>query len=180
MSGSVANAGIVPNSCRVAQAIAILATPLYCGWGSGPGGLGCTAGVGRKASGWRQPAQVYSATGLVTPVGYRTLSVAKYCLPASSGGDITLPTGNFQSQTAPSNCLFLEFDFAPTDAVNQTIREFAVFSGLTLVAAPVTGPNYFSPTDVASVGQMLMLQNAPALVRGSAPVKQAVQFVLQF
>lgn len=178
MSGSVANAGIVPNSCRVAQAIAILATPLYCGWGSGLVAWDALPASGGLPAGVSPPS--YSATGLVTPVGYRTLSVAKYCLPASSGGDITLPTGNFQSQTAPSNCLFLEFDFAPTDAVNQTIREFAVFSGLTLVAAPVTGPNYFSPTDVASVGQMLMLQNAPALVRGSAPVKQAVQFVLQF
>jgi hypothetical protein len=95
MSGSVANAGIVPNTCRVAEAIAILATPIYCGWGSGLVAWDALPASGGLPAGVSPPS--YAATGLVTPVGYRTLSVAKYCLPTMSGGDITLPTGNFAS-----------------------------------------------------------------------------------
>ncbi|WP_431860114.1 hypothetical protein [Azospirillum sp.] len=117
-----------------------------------------------------------SAVALVQELGRRAVSVLKYCTP-DPGGDISVPTGRYAESLAPTNHLYVRFNFDYADAAAAHIREVGVFIGTIVDSGLPPGQTYFEPADLTSPGTLLALQRIPKIVR-SAATRQSFEFVL--
>jgi len=156
---------ILTDSGRTALAMALANETLHMAWGTG-------------SEDWdtEPEPEPANATGLVIEVGRRAVAVTQFCVEDPEG-DIIVPTGRFQSQVAPSNNLYLKFNFDFTDAESSIIREAAIFMGTILKPNLPAGQLYFLPTDIESPGMLIAVERFPAVIRSGA-VRQSFEFVL--
>ena len=117
---------ILVNSGRTARASALLAKSFYMAWGSGN-------------SAWDTvPVDpVINNTGLIAEVGRRLVSLSGFCTPNESG-NIIVPNGKFSLSGAPTNHVYLRFNFDFTDGVGENIREIGVFSDGSVVGGLIS------------------------------------------
>lgn len=156
---------ILTTSGRTALAMAVVQQPLHLAWGSGD-------------PDWddNPVLEPVSATDLVDEAGRRVATFVGYCTPDAEG-DIIVPTGRFQSSEAPTNNIYLRFNFDFGDSPTAQIREAAVFMGTTIVEGLPLGQRYFSPSQIASPGILLSLERFTKIIR-SPTVRQSFEFVL--
>jgi hypothetical protein len=147
------------------MAAAIIAQPIYLAWGNGETIWDTTP-----------PSENVATTALLAEVGRRVVTQAQYVTPDSAGA-IQMTSGNYDLSTVPTNYLYFRTLFNAADAAGQTIRELAIFVGTTLDAG-VTAP-YVTPSQVATPGQMLLLEYITAIALSSS-VRQQFEFVLEF
>lgn len=157
---------ILTNSGRAALAAAIVAKPIHMAWGSGDAAWDTTP-----------VAVTTSATALVSEIGRRTATQIKYCTP-QTGGDLVVPTGEFTESLTPTKYIYLRFNFDFVDAPVAAIREVAVFSDTQLVSDLPSGQRYFTPSNVASPGILMVIERIPRFDR-SPSVRQSFEFVIE-
>lgn len=158
---------ILTQSGRAAMAAAIADQPLHLAWGSGDPAWDTTP----------QP-EPTSATTLVNEIGRRTVTQVQFVVP-DPGGTIVVPTGRFNPSpgNAPTNHLYLRFNFDFEDAPAATIREVGVFVGTEFDPALPPGQRYFAPADIVQSGILLALERIPKFDRSPA-VRQNFETVI--
>lgn len=141
-------------SGRESLAESIKLRPVHVAWGPGDGA-------------WTTPpAENVLATTVTSEIARRTASEVSFVNP-DAGGDIVLPSGNYTRSVTPTNYLYVEAEFAFNEAPTATIRQFGVFVGTTVVSGLPSGQEYFTPSQVATPGRMLALENRTPIVRTS-------------
>lgn len=160
---------ILVESGRAAVAAAIKNQDIFLGWGSG-------------LPGWdaNPPAEDIKKVSLENPLGYRELTAAQFVVDSkASNPSIVVPQGQFDPSPnqVPTKYLYLKFAFGQNDAAQGTIRELGIFVG-TKVSGPGT-QGYYLPSEVSSVGTLLVLEYIDQLVRSSS-IRQQFEFVIQF
>ena len=155
------------NSGRIAMAKAIKYLPIFMCWGEG-------------ASEWTDtvPDEEVTATALSTVVGYRVATSVQYCTP-DTGGTISIPSGTFSTSETETNHLYIRFEFDFADATGETIREIGVMVNTTPNEGLPEGQGYFAVTDIASAGDLLLLENRKPIYRETG-VKETFEFVVTF
>lgn len=155
------------NSGRIAMAKAIKNLPIFMCWGEG-------------ATEWAEtvPDEEITATALSNVVGYRKSTAVQFCLPAPDGS-ITIPSGTFNTSETPTNHLYIKFDFDFADATGKVIREIGVMVNTTANEGLPAGQGYFAPTEIASAGDLLLVENRKPIYR-EVGVKETFEFVVTF
>lgn len=156
---------ILTTSGRTALAAALANETLHLAWGTGNPDWDDNPVV-----------EPIDATALISEVGRRRASLVAFCVPDEEG-DIIVPTGRFQSQTEPSNNLYLRFNFDFSDASSSIIREAGVFVGTEVIEGLPAGQFYFLPGQIADPGTLVAIERFPAITRSGA-VRQSFEFVL--
>lgn len=157
---------ILTKSGRVVIAESIAIRPLHLAWGSGDGA-------------WTTPpSENINAEALISEVGRRTVSETAYVI-ADAAGDIVLPTGRFTRSSTATNNLYLRtaFDFA--DGSGLVIREIGIFVGSTTDPALPSGQRYFTPSQLATSGRMLHVENLVPIYRSPA-IRESFEVVITF
>ena len=146
---------ILTKAGRTAIAEAIKAEALHLAWGPGDGS-------------WTSaPSESPDATAVTSEIGRRQVTSAEYVVP-DSDGTIEIPgVGLFSISATPTNRLLIttQFDFA--DAPTAVIRQIGLFVGTTLVSGLPAGQRYFVPSEVATPGRLLQLENRAPIYRNS-------------
>lgn len=139
-------AAILTLSGRVALAKAVYDQTIHLALGSG-------------AAAWDSnlPAPSTSATALTAEIG-RLVITDKVFVVDDAAGEIVTSSGRYS--LSPSNaptrslCLRARFGFAD---VARDVREVAVFTGTTLKTGLPVGQTWFLPTNLATTGTLLAL-----------------------
>lgn len=158
---------ILTKSGRAAMAAAIANEPLHLAWGSGSPAWDTTP----------EPEST-NATSLVSEIGRRTITQVQFVVPDSEG-TIIVPTGRFNPSpnNAPTNHLYMRFNFDFGDAPAATIREVGVFVGTQVKPDLPIGQRYFTPADILQPGTLLALERVPKFDRSPA-VRQNFETVI--
>lgn len=157
---------ILTKSGRVVIAESIADRPIHLAWGTGDGA-------------WSTPpAENSNATALQNELGRRAASEVAFVVP-DAAGDIELPTGKFRRSLTPTNNLYISTQFDFSDAPSDVIREISVFVGTQLNPSVPPGQTYFQPSDIASPGRMLHLENLVPIYRSPA-VRERFNVVITF
>ena len=159
---------ILTKSGRVAIASAISKLPLHFAWGTGDGV-------------WIDPpAEDVDASSLMAEVGRRAATQWLFVVP-DVDGDIVVSTGSFSASpgNAPTSHLFIEANFAFTDASGAAIREVAVFSDTDVIAGLPSGQKYFTPAEVEDPGIMIYVENITPIFRSPA-IQENFRTVITF
>lgn len=158
---------ILTNSGRIATAASVKAQKLYLAWGAGVP-LWDTLPVPESIN----------DTALIAEIGRREASYVGYAVP-DPAGDIELPSERFRLSEEPTRHLFMRFSFDYLDAPASTIRELAVFVGASPKAGLPPGQRYFTPSQMADFGRLLLLERIKKFER-LASVRQMFEFVVTF
>jgi hypothetical protein len=158
---------ILTNSGRAAVAMAIRSMPLHMAWGTG-----------REEWDFTPEPESTLAEGLESEIGRREVTQTLYCKP-DPAGDIIVPNGRFSISEAPTNNLYMRFNFDFTDASASDIREVAVFLGTVIKEGLPPGQKYFTLAELENTGQMLALERVQKFTRNAA-VRQSFEFVVTF
>lgn len=158
---------ILTNSGRAAVALAIKNMPLHMAWGTGRESWDFTP----------EPESVLS-DALESEIGRREVTQTMFC-KADPAGDIIVPNGRFSVSEAPTNNLYMRFNFDFTDASASDIREVSVFLGSVVKPGLPAGQKYFTLAELQSTGQMLALERIQKFSRNAA-VRQTFEFVVTF
>lgn len=158
---------ILTQSGRAAMAAAIADQSLHLAWGGGEQAWDITP----------QP-EPTSATALVNEIGRRTVTLWQFAIP-DPDGVIVVPTGRFSPSpgNAPTNHLYLRFNFDFTDAPSAVIREVGVFVGTSVKADLPPGQRYFTPAEIEHPGILLALERIQKFERSPA-VRQNFETVI--
>jgi hypothetical protein len=144
---------ILTNAGRAALAKGIREQSIFLAWGTGGAEWGETP-----------PPEDIGAEALVNEIGRKALWRSLYVLPDEEG-ELLLPSGRYAVSAAPTRFLYLQFLFDFTDGAGSTIREMGVFVGGSVVEGLPPGQTYFTPTEVANPGALLMLMHREPIVR---------------
>lgn len=157
---------ILTKSGRIVIAESVALRPVHLAWGTGDG-LWITP-----------PSENPDATALLNEVGRRTVNSVEFVVP-DVDGDIVLPTGNFSLSATPTNSLLFTVNFEFGDAPSAVIREFGLFAGTTLQSGLPPGQLYFLPSEIATPGRLLHLENIAPIYRSPA-IRESFQVVITF
>lgn len=157
---------ILVQSGRIAIAQSLAAQPLHLAWGIGNG------------SWTTPPSESASATALISELGRRQIVDVGYVVP-DVDGLIVLAAGSFTVSTDPTKYLYLKADFDFADASSSVIREIGLFVGSTMVGGLPGGQRYFVPSEVATQGRMVSLQNLVPIYRSPA-IRENFEIVIEF
>ena len=157
---------ILTKSGRVVIAESISLRNVHVAWGTGNGS-------------WvTPPSEDPNATALLAEVGRRTANTVGFVTP-DVAGEIVLPGGRFTASLTPTNYLHVACNFEFADASGSVIREFGVFVGSTMVTGLPGGQRYFEPSEVATPGRLLHLENIEPIYRSPA-IRESFQVVVAF
>lgn len=146
------------------MAIAVMQQPIHLAWGSGSAAWDSVPVL-----------ESISDSALVAEIGRHKATVARYCTP-DPAGNIVVSEGRFLESSAPTNHLYMRFDFDYEDAPTAAIREVAVYLGTETNPALPPGQVYFHPADIVHAGTLFMLERFPRFDRSPA-VRQSFEFV---
>ncbi|MCW2248298.1 hypothetical protein M2352_003932 [Azospirillum fermentarium] len=125
-----------------------------------------------------RPTPSVNATSLTAEVGRRALTAVQFCTPDPAGA-IIAPSGRFTPSPTPTNNLHFRFVFDFGDAATETIREVGVVIDSVMQAGLPAGQMYFQPSEVATPGILLLVENVAPIVR-SAATRETFEFVHTF
>lgn len=145
---------IMTNSCRIALAKAIKATPLFVAWGTGKAEWGRTP-----------PREERTATSLAHEIGRRPASQVSYCLP-DANGELILPNQRFAPSDEATPNLYLKATFEFDEGLGETIRELGIFIDTKTAPGLPAGQRYFTPSQLASPGTLLSISHITPQDRG--------------
>lgn len=156
---------ILTLSGRAGIAASLMERSIHLAWGSG-------------APEWDAAPvpESIEAGALVNEIGRRAAVSVRYCV-ADEAGDIVTPTGRYSESLAPTNNLYMRFNFDFTDAPTATIREAAVYVGTVVKDGLPEGQRYFAPAEIADPGLLLAIEHFPKFERSGA-VRQSFEFVI--
>lgn len=123
------------------------------------------------------PASV-GATSLLAEVGRRRVVNKMFVVPDNEG-EIVAESGQFSPspENAPTNHVYLEVAFLPSEASDQSIREVGVFSQVVTQVGLPGGQLYFTPSQVTQSGDMWTSKNLPTIVRNGTS-RETFHFVI--
>lgn len=157
---------ILTQSGRIVIAESIAGRPIHLAWGTGDGT-------------WTTPpSESSAAVALLNEIGRRTATEVGFATP-NPDGEIVLPTGNFSRSLTPTNHLLVNVNFDFSDAPSAQIREVGLFVGSTMKPGLPSGQRYFLPSDIATPGRLLHLENLAPIFRSPA-VREYFSFVITF
>lgn len=158
---------VLQNTGRIALARAIAQQPIHLAWGRG-------------APGWDAAPQPEptDATALVDEIGRRAVTQVGYVEP-DANGVIEMVSGRYALSEAPTRWVYVRFTFDFADAEGETIRELGLFIGSQPAAGLPAGQRYFTPAQLANVGELYALERLPKFTRSGA-VRQVFEYVLPF
>ena len=158
---------ILTKSGRIVIAESIALRPLHVAWGIGDGAWSAP------------PSEDSNATTLIQEIGRRTVTEVGFA-SLDPAGDIILPTGaRFVRSVTPTNNLYLRTAFDFSEASGAVIRQIGVFAGTTFVSGLPSGQQYFSPSEVATAGRLLHLENFVPIYRAPA-IRESFEVVITF
>lgn len=161
-------AAILTHSGRVAIAASIKARAAHhLAWGSGDPSWGNTP-----------PSPPANSTALLAEIARLKATQVDYCVPATNG-PISIPEGNYEVTSTPTNNLYFKFHFEFADAVGSTIRETGIFLDTVAAAGVPAGQVYLLPAQVANPGTMLVIERRPPILR-EITTRQLFEFVVTF
>jgi hypothetical protein len=165
---------ILTQSGRAAMAAAIAALPIHLAWGTGD-------------PAWDSDPQPESTldTALINEIGRRTLTLWQFVTPDENGAitvnDVDDPAiqQSFAPSpgNAPTNHLYLLFNFDFNDAPAATIREIGVFVSTVTNPELPPGTRYFTPDQIDDPGILLALERIPFFNRQPS-VRQTFEQVI--
>lgn len=126
--------------------------------------------IGRGDGAWTTspPPENANAVALMDEIARRTATSVDFLVP-DVGGDIEIVgAGTFSVSDDPTNNLLITCRFDFEDAVDEEVREVAVFVESVMVGGLPPGQVYFEPADIASPGMLLQLENREPVYRTSA------------
>ena len=120
--------------------------------------------VGNGATGWDElPASEDPASSvLVSLVGARAADLIQYCLPDEEG-EINVSSGRYAASETPTRYLYVRATFDEPDAAGETLREAAVYVGLSRRPEVPPSQYYLSPADILDVGTLMLLNHFTAI-----------------
>lgn len=158
---------ILPKSGRAAIAKAIKTQPIHLAWGLGDGA-------------WTTPAAENTlATHLINEIGRRTAMEVSFVTPDTNGEIAVDSAGRFSRTNTETNQLYMVFKFDFANASDKVIREIGVFVGTQTVANLPSGQVYFVPSEIASSGTLLQLENKTPIYR-SASTRETFEILITF
>ncbi|MDR2164578.1 MAG: hypothetical protein LBO79_02895 [Zoogloeaceae bacterium] len=167
---------ILTQSGRAAMAAAIVQLPIHLAWGTG-------------LPEWDSDPDPEStqAVGLVNEIGRRKLTLWQFITPDDENGTITVndvddPTITHKfspsPDNAPTNFLFLLFNFDLADAPAATIREVGIFVNTVTDPELPEGQRYFTPDQIIDPGILLALERIPFFNRQPS-VRQTFEQIIE-
>lgn len=158
---------VLQNSGRIALARAIASQSIHLAWGRGD-------------PDWDEAhePEPTNATELVDEVGRRLATQVAYVVPDPVGAIETV-SGKYTLSVEPTNWVYVSVRFDYGDAEGETLRELAIFIGSEPVGGLPPGQRYFTPAQVADLGDLYCLERIPAFTRNGA-VRQVFDYVLPF
>ena len=137
-------------------------------WGMAPSGQDWTN---------TPPPEDLGDTQLLQEVGRIKSQVAEYVVP-DGAGVIEVDGINWTISANPTKYIYLKFQFDQTHNSSDFIHQLGLFTD-TVVQAGDEALEYVQPTSITDIGQMILLENQPVLIRNSA-TKEAYEFVITF
>ncbi len=102
------------------------------------------------------------------------------CAVPDPAGPIELPDkSRYSVSAAPTQWLYVRWDFTYDDAAGETVRELGVFLGGT-VAAGQPGQRYFPAAQVTSPGDLYTLEHLADPFKRSGTTLEGQDFILPF
>lgn len=165
---------ILTQSGRAAMAAAVAVRPIHLAWGTGD-----------PAWDDEPEPEHTAATALTNEIGRRAITLWQFVQPDENGAIVTTDTDNPDIKqafspspgNAPTNHLYMLFNFDFDDASAATIREIGVFLNTEVDEALPPGQKYFTPDQITDPGILLELEHLPAFNRAPS-VRQTFELVL--
>jgi hypothetical protein len=123
------------------------------------------------------PAEDLDATELVAEVGRIKTQTKNYVLP-DDNGLIEIDGIKWAVSTEPTKYVYMKFVFEQDMNSADTIYQLGIFSDTVPEAGKET-EDYLLPTEIDNVGELLLLENQPAVYRNSA-TREIFEYVITF
>lgn len=141
-------------------------------WAAGLAELTLWLGIGSGGS-WTSnpPNESVSSTGLTAPLAYLRAIRLSHVTDSEQANTPSLTTIDSQRwwlAPDPTGNLLCAFTLSTNDLAGETIREVGLFQGLTLNTGVTTGQLFYPASDVASPGNLFVLDNRPAFDKTDA------------
>jgi len=150
-----------------------LATEMYdedfrLGWGTLPTG---------EEWGNSPEAEDLDSTTLIAEVGRIKSQTKNYVLP-DDNGIIEIDGIKWSISTEPTKYVYLKFVFEQDMNSSDTIYQLGIFTD-TVPAAGKETEDYLLPNEIDGTGELLLLENQPAVYRNSA-TREIFEYVITF
>lgn len=123
-----------------------------------------------------RPAILATQTALVDPFGYRKMKAVDFVTPDVAGA-IVMPPGKFSISVPRTRFLYIDTELDLGDGAGEQVKEFAVFTNVTLDGGVLPGQMWFTPAEVTSVGDMVFAENIGAITLSNI-IKQSFPHLL--
>jgi hypothetical protein len=174
----MANLAVLTKGGRAAFVKAMKERPLFLAWGTGDPAW--------DADGAELPSLV-DATALTAEVGRRTAGLTAYAIPDENGSIYipkgTTPAGEVQAarysiSETPTPYLYVQVSYDFGDASGAQIRELALFMDSVPVDGLPPGQQYFTPSEIADPGLMMVVQIFTPPINRSPAIRQVIEYVM--
>ena len=118
-----------------------------------------------------------SAVNLTQEVGRIKSQVHEYVVP-DTNGVIDVDGINWSISATPTKYIYLKYQFDQTHNSSDFIYQLGLFTDTTVQIGD-EALDYVQPAQITDIGNMILLENQPVLIRNSA-TKEAYEFVITF
>ncbi|SFE10074.1 hypothetical protein [Paracidovorax konjaci] len=155
---------------RIKVARLVATQPIYLAWGRG-----------RPAWDAAGPEpETTKHTGLISEIGRTIATSVQYAVP-DDAGPIELPDrSRYAISAAPTQWLYVRWDFSYDDAAGETVRELGVFLGGTVAAGLPAGQRYFPAAQVTSPGDLYTMEHLAEPFKRAGNTLEGQDFILPF
>lgn len=158
----------ITNSGKAAMAGIVASTDFFFAWGRGDAAW--------QSSDFSR-SQLIAQTALHDEIGRRKIIIKGYA-EIDPLGAIVAGNQRYRQSPTPTDLVYFGVNFEVTDAAGESIRELALFTGVTVDAACPPGQQYFTPASLRDAGQLFALQRLQKPLHRQADTRQSFDIVL--